>query len=175
MKKIFYLLLVLFVSTFLSCKKSEDKPAAEGKQQAEAKTKQGKVNKRHKGKGGRPQALQIYQEDKLISAIPQEEYKKMMTSSVTVDGKEQTAVLLSDLLKAQNVTGKNVILRGPNKTASITWEQATTTPIYVYQVKNRLQVYHENEALRDKKIPVVLIRIDVADQPVISATKKGSK
>jgi hypothetical protein len=172
MKKLIYLVLIFFVCSFAACKKSEEKPA-EGKQQA-AKTKQ-KGNKRQKGKGGRPQALQIYREDKLVVAIPVEEYAKMMNATVKVDGKEHKAMLLTDLLKAHNVTGKNVILKGPNRSGSMTWEEVIDTPVYIYPVKNRLQIHHENEALRDKKIPIVLVRIDVAEEPVTTATKKGGK
>ena len=174
MKKLLSLVLVLVICSFVACKKSEDKASTPGKQQAG--NKQAANQKRQKkGKAGAPQALQIYQEDKLVVAIPREEYAKLMTTTIKVDGKDQKAILLSDLLKQHNVTGKNVILKGPNRTGSLTWEQATKNPIYIYPVKNRLQVFHEVTELQDVRVPVVLIRIDVAEKPVVTAAKKAAK
>lgn len=174
MKKFVCIVLMLAVCSFMACKKADEKSPAQGKQQANNRQAQ-KEKRQKRGKAPRVQALQIYQDDKLIVAIPREEYSTLATTSIQVKGKEEKAFLLSDLLKKHNLTGKNVVLRGPNRASSITWEEATTNQIYIYPVRNRLQVFHESKALEDSQIPAVLVRIDVGDKPVATTDKKAAK
>jgi hypothetical protein len=175
MKKLLCMVLVLAVCSFVACKKADEKSPAQGKQQANNRQAQ-KQKRQKRGKGVRTQTLQIFQGEKMIVAIPRQEFAKLGTTPIQVKGKEEKAILLSDLLKKHNVTGKNVVLRGPNRISSITWEEATTNQIYIYPVKNRLQVFHESKALEDSQIPAVLVRIDVGDKPVATTNaKKAAK
>ena len=175
MKKLLCMVLVLAVCSFIGCKKADEKGTAQGKQQANNKQVQ-KQKRQKRGKPVRTNTLQIFQEEKMIVEIPREEFSTLATTPIQVKGKEEKAILLSDLLSKHNVTGKNVVLRGPNRISSITWEEATTNQIYIYPVKNRLQVFHESKALEDSQIPAVLVRIDVADKPAVTTNaKKGSK
>lgn len=171
MKKLLCMVLVLAVCSFTACKKADEKSAAQGKPQASNKQLQ-KQKRQKRGKGVRTNALQIYQDEKMVVAIPREEFSTLGTTSIQVKGKEEKAILLSDLLKKHNVSGKNVVLRGPNRASSITWEEATTNQIYIYPVKNRLQIFHESKALEDSQIPAVLVRIDVGDKPVATTNAK---
>jgi len=164
MKKFLCIALMLAVGSFWACKKAEENKPAEGKQTSNTKQLQQKRKKRAKG-GVVAQGLQIYQEEKLVVSIPRAEYPKITTTTVKIDGKDQKAILLTDLLKAHNVSGKTIVLKGPNRTSSITWDIATANPIYIYPFKNRLQVHSESKALEAAKIPAVLVRIDVGDTP----------
>jgi hypothetical protein len=178
MKKLLCMVLIFAVCSFVACKKADEKSAAQGKQGKQQASRQAQKQKRQKkGKGGpRAQTLQIFQEEKMIVAIPRQDFTTLGTTPIQVKGKEEKGILLSDLLKKHNVTGKNVVLRGPNRVSSITWEEATTNQIYIYPVKNRLQIFHESKALEDAEIPAVLVRIDVADKPVASTNgKKAAK
>ncbi len=170
MKTLLCMVLVISLFALAACKKAEE--PAQGKQ---ATNKQGENQKKPRRAKGAPRGLQIYQEEKLIVAIPREEYVKIMTTSVKVDGVDQKAVLLSDLLKMHNVTGKNVVLKGPNRATTITWEEVTTNPIYIYPIKNRLQIFQESKTPQDSKFPVVLVRIDVVEKPVASEAEKSAK
>jgi hypothetical protein len=164
MKKLLSFVLMVAICSFVACKKAEEKSATPAKQQTE--NKQAKNQKRpKKGKGAAPpQALQIYQDDKLVVAISRQEYGTLMTAPIKVNGKDQKGILLSDLLKKHNVTGKNVILHGPNRASTISWDEATTNDIYLYPVRNRLQVFHQSKELEESKIPIVLVRIDVGEK-----------
>jgi hypothetical protein len=171
MKKLLCMILVLAVCSFIACKKADEKSAAQGKQHATNKQQQ-KQKRQKRGKGARTNALQIFHENKMIVAIPRDEFATLGTTPIQVKGKEEKAILLSDLLKKHNVSGKNVVLRGPNRISSITWEEATTNQIYIYAAKNRLQIFHESKELEDSQIPVVLVRIDVGDKPVTTTNAK---
>ncbi|MCI0412404.1 hypothetical protein L0222_06330 [bacterium] len=172
MKKSLCIALMLIVGSFWACKKAEEKKPVEEKQITS--TKQTAKQKRKKRAKAAVQTLQIYQEEKLIISIPRDEYTKIAKTTIKVNGKEEKAILLSDLLKTHNVTGKNVILKGPNRTASLTWEQVTSNPIYLYPGRNRLQTYYESKALIAANVPVVVVRIEVSDKPVASETMKGT-
>ena len=174
MKKLLCIALMLIVGSFWGCKKAEEKKPTEGKQVTNNKQIQNQKRKRRAKGPGR--GLQIFQEEKLVVSIPRDEAGKMaQTTTIKVDGVDQKATLLTDLLKEHNVSGKFVGLRGPNRAANLTWEQVTANPIYVYPAKNRFQIFHESKALEMAKLPVVLVRIDVADQPVAADVKKVTK
>jgi hypothetical protein len=167
MKKSLCIALILIVGSFWACKKAEENKSSEGKQITNNKQIQKpKRKKRVKAAGG----LQIFQEEKLVVLIPRDEYTKITKTTVKVDGADQKAILLTDLLKTHNVSGKIVVLKGPNRTASLTWDQVTANPIYLYTNKNRFQTFHESKALEATKIPTVLVRIDVGNNPVASET-----
>jgi len=180
MKRFLCFALMLFVCSFAACKKSEQ-PSEQGKQQQQQQNGEMRASeaakKKKPKKGAGPAALQIYQEDKLVATIPADEYAGLTTTNVKVDGVEYKAILLTDLLKKYNVTGKTVTLKGPAKESSITWEQAAANPIYVYVFKNRLQIYNDSKALETVKLPTVLVRITAAEKPVAAtpAPAKGTK
>jgi len=174
MKRFFYLALILAIFTFASCKKSEDNSdQSKDQAQAEGTKASGKKGK----KGGAPVALQIYQEDKLVATVAPDQYEDLTTADVKVDGKDYKGILLSDLLKKYNLTGKTVTLHGPAKETSITWEQATANPIYVYlqpQKKGRLQLYTDSKNLETVKLPQMLIKITAAQNPPAGQTSETS-
>ncbi len=173
MKKLLCIALMLIVGSFWGCKKADENKPAEGKQVTNSKQIQNqKRKKRAKGPG---RGLQIFKEEKLVVSIPRDEYGKITQTTIKVDGKDQKATLLTDLLKEHNLSGKFVGLKGPNRTASLTWEQVTANPIYVYPAKNRVQIFHESKALETANLPVVLVRIDVGDKPVAADVKRVTK
>jgi hypothetical protein len=166
MKKFLCIALIVAVGSFLACRKSEDNKSAEGKQTLNTKQAQQQKRKKRPKAGANPPGLQIYQEEKLVIAIPREDYAKITKTTVKVEGQDKKAILLTDLLKAHNVSGKIIVLKGPNRTSSITWEQATANPIYLYHEKNRLQTYSDSKALGAARIPEVLVRINVGNESV---------
>ena len=168
------MILMVAVCSFLGCKKSEEKAATEGKQQANNRQAQ-KQKRARRGKAPRVHTLQIYQDEKLVADIPRAQYETLTTTAIQVKGKEEKAILLSDLLKKHNLTGKNVVLRGPSRASSITWEQATTNQIYLYPFKNRMMVFHQSKDLEDSRIPTAVVRIDVGDKAVATNDRKGGK
>jgi hypothetical protein len=176
MKRILFLALILMAFTVAACKKSEE-PQDQGSQEKQSTTKAPESGKK-KGKNGAVAAgLQIYQGDKIIVTIPPKDYEGLATSNVKVEGKDYKGILLTDLLKKYNVTGKSITLKGPAKEASLSWEQVSANPIYIYLAKKRLNIFQENKALEEVKLPVVLIRVTAADQPVEAAPTqaKGAK
>jgi hypothetical protein len=172
MKKLLCVALILIVGSFLACKKAEEDKPAEGKQVTNNKQIQ-KTKRNKRAKGVRP-GLQIFQEEKLIVSIPRDQYDKITNTTIKVEGTDQKAILLTDLLKAHNLSGKFVILKGPNRTANLTWAEVTANPIYLYIKKNRFQTFHSSKALETAEIPVVVARVDVGDNPVPSETKMES-
>jgi hypothetical protein len=178
MKQFFFIAIILALFTFASCKKSDQNSDQKSPQQQTQETKAPRK------KGGKKAAmaagLQIYQDDKLVATVAHNEYAGLTTTDVKIDGKNYKAVLLSDLLKKYNLKGKTVTLQGPAKQCSISWEQATANPIYVYIGKNRLQLYTESKNLETVKLPQVVIKITTGEQappaPLESpASAKGQK
>ena len=167
MKRFIYIAFILAIFTFTACKKSENSDQnAQQDQTADTKASPSGQKKGPK-KGGGPAALQIYQEDKLVATVPHDQYGEIATADVKVEGKSYKGILLSDLLKKYNVTGKTVTLQGPAQ-------------IYVYQVKNRLQLHTDSKELETIKLPTVLIKITAAEQPAAApaanpASAKGQK
>jgi hypothetical protein len=176
MRRFFFLIFILAIFTFAACKKSEENSDQKSQQAQsdEAKTP-GNGQKKGNKKGGGAAGLEIFQEDKLVATVPHDQYANLATADVTVEGKNYKGILLSDLLKKYNVTGKTITLQGPAKQSSITWDQATSNPIYVYLVKNRLQLYTDSKNLEDVKLPQVVIKITAAEQPAAAPAEKPAR
>ena len=177
MKRILFVALILMAFTVAACKKSEE-PQNQGSSQEKQSTTNGPEAGKKKGKKGPAAAgLEIYQGDKLVVTILPKDYETLATSNVKVEGKDYKGILLTDLLKKYNVTGKSITLKGPSKEASLSWEQVSANPIQIYLVKKRLQLFQDSKALEEVKLPVVLIRVTAADKPVEAAPTqaKGAK
>lgn len=172
MKKLLCVALILIVGSFWACKKAEENKPAEGKQVKNNKQVQ-KPKRNRRGKGAVRPGLEIFQDEKLVVSIPRDQYVKITNTTVKVNGTDHKAILLTDLLKTHNVSGKFVNLKGPNRTASLTWEQVTANPIYLYPNRNRFQTFHQSKALDAVEIPVVVGRIDVGSTSVPVETKTG--
>jgi hypothetical protein len=170
MKKLLCVALIFIVGSFWACKKAEENKPAEGKQVTNNKQIQ-KPKRNRRGKGGVRPGLEIFQEEKLVVSIPRDQYVKITNTTIKVNGTDYKAILLTDLLKSHNVSGKFVNLKGPNRTATLTWEQVTTNPIYLYSNRNRFQTFHTSKALDASEIPTVVGRIDVGSKSVPSETK----
>jgi hypothetical protein len=169
MKKLLCIALILVVGSFWACKKAEENKPAQGKQVTRNKQIQ-KPKRNKRARGARP-GLEIFQDEKLVVSIPRAQYAKMTNATIKVEGKDEKAILLTDLLKTHNVSGKFVFLKGPNRTANLTWEQVTANPIYLYPNKSRIQIFHQSKALENAQIPAVLGRIDVGNKPVAPDTQ----
>jgi hypothetical protein len=176
MKRFFYFALILALFSFVSCKRSEQQ-ADQGKQQKSRDTKTGETA-RKKGAKKALRELQIYQQDKLVATVPHDDFAELVTADVKIEGQDYKGILLTDLLKKYNVTGKTVTLQGPGKQCTISWEQVTGSPIYVYLAGKRLQLYTDSKDLESVKLPTVLISVTAADQPAAApapARAKGAK
>jgi len=175
MKRFLFVALILLAFTFTACKKSEE--AKDQNSEKQSSTNPAETGKKKGKKGPASAGLEIYQGDKVVVTIPQKDYATLSTSDVKVEGKDYKAILLTDLLKKYNVTGKSITLKGPAKEASLSWEQVTANPIYIYLVKKRLQIFLDSKALEEVKLPVVLIRVTAADTPPEPAPTpaKGAK
>jgi hypothetical protein len=163
MKKFLCIALILAVCSFSACKKSEEAKAQPGKQNTTAAKRAPGQKRIKRGKAVKVAGLQIYNGDKLAVTIPMAEYATIMTTPIKVNGKDYKAVLLTDLFKKHNITGKSVTLKGPAKAATLTWEQITKNPIYIYPVKNRLMLYYEGKGLETAKLPGAVQRITVGE------------
>src|SRR5574342_100616 len=93
---------VILCFTLVACKKSEEKkseaPTAQpGQKQGEFKP-QGQKKKQHE-----PSSLKIFNEQTLVSEVPQAQYGTIATSKVKIGNKQVQAVLLKDLLTKYNI------------------------------------------------------------------------
>jgi hypothetical protein len=168
MKRILFVALILVAFTAGACKKSEEKQD-QGTQEKQSTTNAPEAGKKKGKKGPIATGLEIYQGDKLVITIPPKDYEGLATTNVKVEGKDYKGILLTDLLKKYNVTGKSITLKGPAKEASLTWEQVSANPIHIYVAKKRLQIFRDSKALEEVKLPLVLIRVTAGDKPAEAA------
>jgi hypothetical protein len=169
-------IMFLLICTFTACKKKEEAPE-QGKMQKTSETTKPAAAKKRGKKGAGPGVLEVYQEDKLVASVPAKEYPQLTTSNIKVDGVDYKAILLTDLLKKFNVTGKSITLKGQAKETSLTWDQVSTNPIHIYLVKKTLHIHPTTKAVEDLKLPAVLVRVTAAENaPEAPATQaKGAK
>ena len=161
---------VILCFTLVACKKSEEKkseaPTAQpGQKQGEFKP-QGQKKKQHEAS-----SLKIFNEQTLVSEVPQAQYGTIATSKVKIGNKQVQAVLLKDLLTKYNIKGKNVVLAGQTVKTPLTWEQATGTDVYVYVTpKKFMKVYTTSKNLSNTKFPKRLEKITVTESPATKPT-----
>ncbi len=172
MKKLCAYAVIFFVLTLGACKKAEEKKEPAVQSQAKP-TEAFKPQPRKKKKGGEktpaPAALMIYNENNLVTSIPQAQYDAMATAKIKINNKEMKAVLVKDLLSKYSVKGKNVILAGEETSTALTWDQANAGDLYVYvNPKNVVKVYSA-KTFADMKFPRRLEKITV------SATVEAAK
>jgi len=156
---------VIVCFAFVACKKAEEKkPESTTAQQGE---KQGGEFKPQPPKKRQPRqavSLKIFNEQTLVSDIPQAQYGTIATSKVKIGNKQVQAVLLKDLLTKYNIKGKNVVLAGQTISTPLTWEQATGTDVYVYVTpKKFMKVYTTSKNLSTVKFPKRLEKITVTE------------
>jgi hypothetical protein len=161
---------VIVCFTFVGCKKSEEKKpetttAQPGQKQGEFKPQGQKKRQQQR----EVSSLKIFNEQTLVSEVPQAQYGTIATSKVKIGNKQVQAVLLKDLLTKYNIKGKNVVLAGATVKTPLTWEQATATDVYVYVTpKKFMKVYTTSKNLSNTKFPKRLEKITVTET---SATK----
>lgn len=183
MKKILaFALIFAVVGLIAGCKKTEQPAQTTPQTQQPPQPKQAeqpfkphkKGNKKNGGgekKGGeRKEALELYNENTLVTTIPGDQYKTLTSASkVHVKNKDFQAILLKDLLKKYKMQGKNVILTGNENTAALTWEQANSNNIYVYLTpKAGLKLYATGGST-EAGLPKKVLRITT------SATTEAAK
>lgn len=155
---------VIVCFTFVACKKSEEKKpetttAQPGQKQGEFKP-QGQKKRQQR----EVSSLKIFNEQTLVSEVPQAQYGTIATSKVKIGNKQVQAVLLKDLLTKYNIKGKNVVLAGATVKTPLTWEQATGTDVYVYVTpKKFMKVYTTSKNLSNTKFPKRLEKITVTE------------
>ncbi len=155
---------VIVCFAFVACKKAEEKKAESTT--AQPAQKQGGEFKPQPPRKRQPQAvsLKIFNEQTLVSDIPQAQYGTIATSKVKIGNKQVQAVLLKDLLTKYNIKGKNVVLAGQTISTPLTWEQATGTDVYVYLTpKKFMKVYTTSKNLSTVKFPKRLEKITVTE------------
>ena len=180
MKKFLALAIILSVVTLSACKKDEKKPATE---QPAAQSKQPEFKpKEKKGKkeGGKNEkvvtSLQIYQEDTLVTTVPQAQYPTMTTTKIKMGGKQLNAIPLKELLAKNNIkSGKSVLLAGEQTTAKLTWEQANAADLYVYMTPKKFLKVQPNKGLIGVKFPKRLDKITVSASDVAAAKPADNK
>jgi hypothetical protein len=167
MKK-FLACMVLVCFTFVAgCKKAEEKKADSGSTPSKPQQKQGdqfKPQAPRKKQHKQAASLKIFNEQTLVSDIPQAQYATLTTSKVKIGNKQVQAVLLKDLLTKYNIKGKNVVLTGQTVSTPLTWEQATGTDLYVYITpKKFMKVHTTSKNLSTVKFPKRLEKITVTE------------
>jgi len=177
MKKLFALTLIVAVLFLGACKKAEEQKQPESTPQVKT------------GEPGRPRAgakvkkkkpivispLEIYNEDKLVTTVPADQYPTLAVTKFKVGKREVSGVLLSDLLKKHNLKGKGVILAGRGKSTQITWEQATQNKVYVYITPRKtLQFFDADKNVKGVRLPA-LEKITVTQKIETAATTAGKK
>jgi hypothetical protein len=154
---------VIVCFTIVACKKSEEKKP----ETAQQSQKQGGEFKPQGQKKRQPRiasSLKIFNEQTLVSDIPQAQYGTIATSKVKIGNKQMQAVLLKDLLTKYNIKGKNVVLAGQAVATPLTWEQATGSEVYVYVTpKKFMKVYTTSKNLGNVKFPKRLEKITVTE------------
>jgi hypothetical protein len=165
----FSVLLFLFV---VGCKKSEEQKPAD-----DTATRTGQTTGQPKRKHGpAPSApLQIYHEDKLVKSVEPSEYPALATTKMKIGDKEVTGLPLKDLLAKYDLKGKNVIIGGPQRSATITWQQANSNDIYLYlgPKQNTLQI--SAPKTMNLNLPNRLVRLTVSDQAQPASNGQAKK
>jgi hypothetical protein len=173
MKKSFALTLIVALLFVAACKKAEEKPQPEST--SEVKTTQPRPPRAKKKKPVVVAPLEIYNEDKLVTSVPPDQYPTLGVTKIKVGKKEVSGVLLSDLLKKHNLKGKTVILSGRGKNAQLTWEQATANKVYVYITPRKtLQFADVDKNIKGMRIPA-LEKITVTQKVETAAANAGKK
>ena len=171
MRKILACAVLISFAFVAGCKKAEEKKADSGSPaaapQAQQKQKQGdqfKPQAPRKKQQRQAMSLKIFNEQTLVSDIPQAQYGTLTTSKVKIGNKQVQAVLLKDLLTKYNIKGKNVVLAGQTVSTPLTWEQATGTDVYVYMTpKKFMKVHTTSKNLSTVKFPKRLEKITVTE------------
>jgi hypothetical protein len=168
MKKLLACAVLISFVFAAACKKAEEKKADSG-------STTGTQTQKKPGDQFKPQAprkkqpkqaasLKIFNEQTLVSDIPQAQYTTLTTSKVKIGNKQVQAVLLKDLLGKYNIKGKNVVLAGQTVSTPLTWEQATGTDVYVYMTpKKFMKIHTTSKNLSSVKFPKRLEKITVTE------------
>ncbi|HSE40894.1 MAG TPA: hypothetical protein VLH08_09030 [Acidobacteriota bacterium] len=166
MKKLLACAVLISFVFAAACKKAEEKKADSGSTSTQQK-KQGDQFKPQAPKKKQPRqaaSLKIFNEQTLVSDIPQAQYATLTTSKVKIGNKQVQAVLLKDLLGKYNIKGKNVVLAGQTVSTPLTWEQATGSDVYVYMTpKKFMKVHTTSKNLSSMKFPKRLEKITVTE------------
>jgi hypothetical protein len=166
MKKFLACMVLVCFAFVAGCKKAEEKKADSGTPPSKPQQKQGDFKPQAPRKKQPKQAasLKIFNEQTLVSDIPQAQYATLTTSKVKIGNKQVQAVLLKDLLTKYNIKGKNVVLTGQTVSTPLTWEQATGTDVYVYMTpKKFMKVHTTSKNLSTVKFPKRLEKITVTE------------
>jgi hypothetical protein len=172
MKKYIVYLSVLLFFFAVGCKKSEEQKSAD-----DTATKTGQTAGRPKRKHGPAAiaALQIYHDETLVKSVEPSEYPALATTKMKVGDKDVKGLPLKDLLAKYELKGKNVIIGGPQRSATITWQQANSNDIYVYlgPKQNTLQI--SAPKTMNLNLPNRLVRLTVSDQAQTAAAGQSKK
>jgi hypothetical protein len=137
--------LIALMCLSIGCKKAEEKQATEPEKAVRpAETKKQQKKKKKEIPENAP--LEIYKDKDSVASIPPEQYPTLMTAKIQVGNNEVKGILLKDLLTKYQLQGKNVILGGVAKSATLTWEQATTKEVYVYVGPKQIVQVHSSAA-----------------------------
>jgi hypothetical protein len=173
-----------------ACKKAEKQEGASGVKQA---PRQGAAAKkeRQKRKPGAREAratkqaaqvkqaggtipLEIYNEKVLVTSIPPD--PSFTATKIKIDNNEVDAVLLRDLLAKHKVQGKNVIVSGPARSITLTWEQATAEGVYLtVNPAKIISVYSASPDFAKLGLPKRIVRITVSASPQLAASAQAPK
>jgi type III secretory pathway component EscV len=167
MKKILALALILVFFGVVACKKKDEQQDQQTAQQA-GKTGEFKPKQKKNGpKGDKqqqavPTSLKIYQDADLVKTVQQGEYPAIATTKVKVGPKDMNGITLKELLAKNNVKpGKSVTLKGQTMSAQLTWQQATSSDLYVYVTPKKFLKIQGGKSLNDVKFPKRLESITV--------------
>ncbi|MCI0611913.1 hypothetical protein L0244_02880 [bacterium] len=163
---------VIVCFAFVACKKSDEKkPESTTAQPGQKQGGEFKPQAQKKRQQREASSLKIFNEQTLVSEVPQVQYGTIATSKVKIGNKQVQAVLLKDLLTKYNIKGKNVVLAGQAIKTPLTWEQATGTDVYVYVTpKKFMKVYTTSKNLSNTKFPKRLEKITVTESAATKPT-----
>ena len=180
MKKFLALAIIVTLFGLSACKKEEPKPTTAKPGQPAAKQGEFKPKEKKKKNGGKGEkvveSLAIYQDNNLVTTVPQSQYPTMTTTKIKLGGKELNAISLKELLAKNNIkTGKSVVLSGEVMSANLTWEQANASDLYVYMTPKKILKIQANKALAGVKFPKRLEKITVSASDVAAAKPATTK
>jgi hypothetical protein len=175
MKKSTKCIFILLLLIAFGCKKSDNqKQSASGETKPKAAAHEGRKHRDRERGSTTALALEIYQEDKLVTSLQPSEYASVANTKVKVGDKEVSGMPLKDLLAKYDLKGKSVLLSGPQRSVAVSWEQATSKDVYVVVGPHQFLQISAPKTM-NVNFPARLVKIRASDKPEATLAKENQK